>query len=212
MATRKLTAAAVERFLAPVSGRIEYFDATLPGFGLRITATGHKSWIFMYRHGGKVRRLTLGSYPKLGLKDARDLARRAVNRVAEGRDPASERQERQEAEVDTVEAVAEQFVRLYAKRKQRSWEVTKQYLDRDILPLWGKRPINSITRGDVLHLLDGAMADGKETKANRLHGHLNKFFNWAGISTLSMSMTIPGFPFISMTQGHFLKSIKKNTT
>ena len=44
MARMKLTAAAVERVKPPASGRTEYWDALLPGFGLRVTANGDKSW------------------------------------------------------------------------------------------------------------------------------------------------------------------------
>ena len=177
MPTMKLTAVAVERLKPDPRGRVEYFDAALPAFGLRITPTGHRSWIYLYRHGGRSRRLTLGSYPKIGLKEARDKARQAAADVADGHDPALERQEKR-AEAGTVAAVAEQFIELYAKRRQRSWRVTKQYLDRDVIPYWGRRPIDSISRGDVLALLDKAMAEGKETKANRLHGHLRKLFRW----------------------------------
>ena len=50
---------------APVSGQLDYFDERIPGFGLRITSSGHRSWIVLYRHGGRLRRLTLGPYPAL---------------------------------------------------------------------------------------------------------------------------------------------------
>ncbi len=178
MPTKKLTAVAIEKLKPPTSGRIEYWDAAMPAFGLRITETGNKSWTYMYRYGGKVRRLTIGRYPALSLKRARELAGAATRKVAEGYDPAAERQERRLA-AGTFEAVAGQFVELYAKRRQRSWEVTKRYLERDVIPHWGRRPVDSLTRGDVLTLLDRIMAEGKETKANRLHGHLNKLFTWA---------------------------------
>ena len=70
MPTKKLTAAAVERFRAPKRGRAEYFDEVLTGLSLRITENGRKSWSVMYRHGGRLRRMTLGTYPALGLKEA----------------------------------------------------------------------------------------------------------------------------------------------
>ena len=72
-ATKKLTAAAVERLKAPATGRAEHFDASLPGFALRITANGHKSFVVFYRLAGRQRRYTIGTYhPKiLTLADAR---------------------------------------------------------------------------------------------------------------------------------------------
>ena len=63
-----LTAKAVEAAKpAPKGKRVEHFDGALPGFGLRVTETGSKSWIVFYRRqvDGKQRRMTIGSYPAL---------------------------------------------------------------------------------------------------------------------------------------------------
>jgi hypothetical protein len=74
--TAKLTQVAVERLRPPATGRIEYFDTQLPAFGLRISATGRKSWIVMYRVGGKLVRETLGTVSRIPKVDkAREVAR-----------------------------------------------------------------------------------------------------------------------------------------
>ena len=52
MPTIKLTQPAIEKLKALPSGRIEYWDNQLPGFGLRISETGRKTWVVMYRVGG----------------------------------------------------------------------------------------------------------------------------------------------------------------
>ena len=52
------------RNLKPVENRrIEVWDALLPGFGVRVSPTGTKSFILMYRFSGKLRRQTFGRYP-----------------------------------------------------------------------------------------------------------------------------------------------------
>ena len=79
---------------APASGRVEYFDTLLPGFGLRVTAGGAKSWIVMTRVHGKLKRVTLGRYPALGLADARDQARKVIADAQEGKTPLSGRARR----------------------------------------------------------------------------------------------------------------------
>ena len=49
----KLTDLAVARAKPPAAGRIEMWDAALPGFGLRVSEKGSKSWVVMYRLGGR---------------------------------------------------------------------------------------------------------------------------------------------------------------
>ena len=61
MPTIRLTQRAVETLKPPATGRVEYWDSHLPGFGLRISETGRKTWVVMYRVGGKLVRETLGT-------------------------------------------------------------------------------------------------------------------------------------------------------
>ncbi len=67
------------------------FDEELPGFGIRITQDGTKTFIFQYRRGAAVRRFRLGRYGDLTPAQARRLAEAARGRVAAGGDPAGER-------------------------------------------------------------------------------------------------------------------------
>lgn len=95
MPTVRLTEVAVQRYKARAGERIEYFDALLPGFGLRVRGPterfpeGTKSWILLYRHGGVKKRLTIEpGYPALKLAEARQEARSALQLLAKGEDPA----------------------------------------------------------------------------------------------------------------------------
>ncbi len=72
MVRKTLTAKAVDRVKSPASGRVEHWDGALPGFGLRVTDKGIKSWVQMVRIHGKQARLTLGTYPDLSLGEARE--------------------------------------------------------------------------------------------------------------------------------------------
>ena len=88
----------VEAIKPPREGRADYFDTSLPGFGLRVNSKGVKSWFVFYRvpagsDKGKQRRFTLEPrYPALGCKDARKRAGEIFAQVAEGGDPGAERQ------------------------------------------------------------------------------------------------------------------------
>ena len=158
MARMRLTAAAVQRIKAPASVRVEYWDAILPGFGLRVTENGVKSWFMMYRVDGRRRRYTLGTYPKVSLAKARERAQTAFDRIDEGGDPAGEKTDRRRARLDTVEGVVDLFIERYAKRKNRTWKQTEALFKSHVLPFWGKRDIATIRKRDVIELLDEAVS------------------------------------------------------
>lgn len=186
MARKTLTAAAVERIKAPAAGRAEHFDAALPGFALRVTDKAAKSWVLFYRvqsgpERGKQRRWTIGTYPALGLADAREVARKGLRSIAEGGDPAREKRESRRAEpprVDTFTSVAAEFIERHAKRKTRSWRETQRILERELVPYWGNRPIGDIGRRDVLDILDRLTDRGAPYMANRVLAVTRKLFNW----------------------------------
>ncbi len=180
MPQKRLTAAAVERIKPPSTGRVEYFDAMLPAFGLRVTERGHKSWIVFFRVGGRQRRLTLGSYPALTLADARKGARDALRQAAEGIDPADDRKRRKaERSSNKFAAVAADFVEKHAKRRNRSWAQTDRLIKKELLPAWGQRPIASIARRDMLDLLDQIIDRGSPALANKVLGTAKTLFYWA---------------------------------
>ena len=87
----KITEAGVARIEPPKKDRVDYWDKAQPGFGLRVTSTGHRSWQIMYRTDGKRKRLSLGDWPALPLKLARDAAAQALKQVGEGHDPSRQR-------------------------------------------------------------------------------------------------------------------------
>src|SRR6266516_2488511 len=85
MPKQKLTPDFV-RHAKPLDGsqRTYFWDATLPRFGLMVTANGAKSYVVQYRHRGSSRRLTMdGALP---LSDARREAQAVIGRVAKGED------------------------------------------------------------------------------------------------------------------------------
>ncbi len=189
MARIKLTPAAVERIKAPPvpadkkAARAEYFDILVPGLCLRVTYKGRKSWALMYRHGGKLRRLTLGSYPALGLVKARRAARKALEMVADGTDPAiAKREAKRRDETQqrgTFAAVAKDFLNRHGKTlRPRSLEEVERPFEKWLQPRWDHRRIEDIARRDVIDLIDEIMDAGTPVAANRTLAVVKKFFNW----------------------------------
>ncbi len=176
----KLTDLAVSRTKPPTSGRIEIWDSMLPSFGLRISEQGTKSWMVMYHVRGGApgkRRLTLGRYPVISLAKARERARRIFELAFDGIDPAQGQPPARE-QVPTFEKVAEEFIRRYAKPKNRGWHRQQVDLAREFTPYWGKRPIDTITRRDVLDALDRISDRSSPLRANRHLALIRKLFNW----------------------------------
>lgn len=195
MPKTRLTDASVKRFKAPDSGRIEYFDELLPGFGLRISAKGRKSWIVFYRvkggadHGKQVRYTLPASADAMPLGEAREAARAILRRVERGENPANDKiiEAKARATAKTVREAADQFIERYAKPRNKSWGETARILDRHVCNEWADRPIGDIARADVIDLLD-RIADRAPVMANRTLAALRRMFAWhveRGTITLS---------------------------
>src|SRR5262245_57818114 len=117
--TLNLTVRFVES-VQPTRKRAEYFDTTVPGLALRVTERGAKSWTVLYRHRGRLRRLTLGSAAVIGLAEARTQARDHLHDATKGADPATAKRQARRAE--TFGDLAEDFIERYAKKHKRSWK------------------------------------------------------------------------------------------
>ena len=100
--------------LKPAATRVEYWDASLTGFGLRVTPRGAKTWFYWYRRGHVKRRWTIGRFPQLSLANARQQARDAY-----GKDPAGEKVDGRHA--PTFGALGDAYLRLHAKPHKKSW-------------------------------------------------------------------------------------------
>ena len=176
MPRRALTAIVVERIKPPARGQVEIFDRGYPGFALRVSYGGGKAWSMFYRHGGKLRRLTLGLYPAMGLAEAREAWRETRKLVAMGQDPAQSAIKAG----DAINSVIEDWLKRDKRdAKASSLYQTRSAINRDVLPVWNGRLINTISKRDVIELLDRIIDRGAPGKARSVHAHLHRFFKWA---------------------------------
>jgi integrase len=177
MATTTLTARNIGRLTAGKAARGEFWDDSLPGFGLRVTPNGIRTWTVRYRHNGRLHRLTIGRYPKLSLADARERGRAALRRAGLGEHPAGDKLQARAREADTVGALVDAYEKSGASAR-RSWKETKRILSVDVLPAWKARPVREITRRDVRDLVERKAATAP-VMANRLLSTLSALFNFA---------------------------------
>ena len=121
------------------------------------------------------------NYPVLSLAEARGRARAALAAAAEGRDPAEELKAAKAPKPHDDRDKIKTLIDHYAKRhlsKLKSGDVVRRELDRFVVKEWGERDIHSITKRDVIDLLDGIADSGRVVTANRVRAYLNKFLNW----------------------------------
>ena len=177
-----LTARSVEQTKPDCARRREIPDGLLPGLYLIVQPSGAKSWAVRYRQGGRPCKLTLGPVAALDLAEAREAARDALRKVARGDDPAAERKAAKAAAEQVDRDLFRNIVRDFGERHgrhNRSWPEVERMLGRDVLPRWGDRRIQDISRRDVIELLDAMVDRGVRQQANRVFAAVRKIMNWA---------------------------------
>lgn len=181
MPTIKFTAAKI-KFLEGTHGKqVDYFDAKLAGFFVRISQDGKKSFGVMYRKSGRLRRMKLGTYPLLSLGKARHEASKVLRNAELGLDPAAEKQEIRKAE--TFEQVAREYLERHAKIKKKSWKHDERVISKDLVPEFGSKKAKDISRRDVRSFLE-RKAQTAPIMANRTRALLKKIYNWAIMSEI----------------------------
>ncbi|RJX69297.1 site-specific integrase [Tsuneonella suprasediminis] len=171
-----ITDKAIAKLRAEPGKRLEWADTVVPQLRLRVSQKGAKHWSVVYRVSGagdggkkgKMRRMSLGDYPRVTIAKARDAARDALDLAEKGVNPAQQRKtEAIERNARTLEAIVERFIEEYAKLEQKEWKSTKAYFDNYVLPRWTGRVIDEIGRADVSALLSKVREQGIERARER---------------------------------------------
>ena len=126
------------------------------GLHLLVEPNGSKGWRFEYRRPGTGKRntLSLGVYPEVSLKRAREKREEARTLLADGIDPGAQRKAEESAKAETFEAVArEWFSRHSSSVVDTHADRILRRFERDIFPYIGNRPIASITPPEILTAL-----------------------------------------------------------
>lgn len=128
------------------SGAFSYlWDSTLPGFGVRVTAGGIKSFILRYRINGRQRIKTLGRVEVLDLSEAQAIARQRLATSYTGADPFTQR-----GQIETLRDLAQAFQSgRKDELKPKTWKGYESLWNAHILPCLGTRPIKGLIDEDT---------------------------------------------------------------
>jgi integrase len=176
-----LTDAAV-RNAKPGKKAVKLFDDR--GLYLEVSPAGGKWWRHKYRFEGKEKRLSLGVYPDVGLKEARDRRDDARKLLASGVDPGEHRKAqklaRNEQAANSFEVVAREWFAKYATTWAASHsDKTIRRLERDVFPWIGTRPICDIHAPEILTVLRRIEARGAGETAHRALSNCGQVFRYA---------------------------------
>jgi len=146
-----------------------YTKADGRGLSIEIAPTGGRWWRFKYRHGGKQKRLSLGTYPDIDLKTARERREEMRQMVARGIDPLAQRKAEKVTKANTFESVARAwFEKNRNKWSARTWGLVTTRVEKDLIGELGARPIAEITRSELRDVLERVQGRGALETAHRL--------------------------------------------
>jgi integrase len=178
---RRITKRLVDS-LKPNGSEFFVWDSKLPGFGIRVQATGVMAYVAKYRAGSgraaPTRRMTLGRVGKLTPYQATKLAKRVLGLVANGDDPAASKAADRRA--STLNELAKIFLseHVEAKRKPATADHYRYMLDKLVLPELGNRKADKVTPADIARL--HARLRDRPYVANRMVAVVGSLYSFAG--------------------------------
>jgi integrase len=166
----------------PASATAMLWDDRISGFGLKVTPSGAKSYVFQYRLGGRgarSRRYTIGKHGCITAEMARREVERLAMLVRQGTDPQQEKQDNSRRAVDLAfKGYASSFIDDCLKvRWKASHKDGEALLLRYAVPVLGSKPLHEIDRSDIRAVL--APVRRKVATARNLFAVLRRLFRWA---------------------------------
>lgn len=183
----KLTQSRIEGLKCPPGKRDALvFDEEQRGLGVRVTATGGKTYLAQYTWHGQKRRIPLGSTSSVPLAKARDATRMIMGDVAKGIDPAAMRKEaaaeaRRKAahEALTLSTLIEDWQALHLAGKRPSYASEAVRALRSAFSRYLDRPAADLDRALIVKTLDAMARQGTVPMAMRTAAYGKAAYGWA---------------------------------
>lgn len=169
-------------------GNLWHAVGGVAGLLLQITPTGAKSWLLRTTVAGTRRTMGLGSYPEVGLAEARERAREAKRKIAAGVDPIEERKATRAALAAaqrrslTFADAADKWIKAkLSDRPEKSQKAVRATLTAYSFPEIGALTVQELTPQDVVRALN-TIWTAKPDTATKMRGYLEAILSWATVS------------------------------
>ena len=154
------------------------------GLFLYVTPTGKKSWRLAYRFAGKQKLLSLGPYPSVSLREAREKREEAKKLLREHIDPSEARRQAKEAAAEAARNSFEDVTREWYAKHSTQWvpayrKTLLRILEDNLFPYIGRRPTNAITPRELLAVIRRVEERGALTIAHKVLRDAGRVFRYA---------------------------------
>lgn len=173
MALHRFTDRWILSCTAPSDRRLEFVDAICPCLHLRVSSRT-KTFSAVFRVSGKLQRRTIGRYPRIGLAQAREATLALLRNAAEG----GFIKERAKPKPPTYKQAVDLYDERHLIPNVRSRRNIATSLRASYMKHLFERPIESVTKADIIEVLDGIMARGMPQAAINQLRNLKMLFNW----------------------------------
>ncbi len=170
----------IDSFIKNLKPESNWYEKTeSSGLGIRVMPSGNKSWIYRYTLNGKRQKMTLGKYPAVSLKQARDLILQAQRLKEQGINPIEEQKQKKSQDIYTVEKLCLDWYQTYVSKNRKKPLQIQQQIETNIIPLLGDKELAKLQPLDISNALDVIVKRGAPILANRILSSLKQAFNFA---------------------------------
>lgn len=188
--------------LKPEQKRYSVKDKLNNGLFIEVKESGIKTWHYRYSLNGKQERLTIGRYPDLSLKEARQVRDESASMVAKGISPKQEKQDQKAGRLNSLlfKDYGDRYLNEVILKDRANPYNMILTLNNDIYPILGHIALNQISVDDIRRTIWRKKEQGYDAAANQVRGLLKRMFEYA--VTLGL---VPYNPVLSIPTRHIFK-------